>query len=503
MTRIRRTATLAALCAAGLLALPAGAAGPPVPTKSTYGATKGFSLLGSTTLGDRGVNSPLAVAGRCAYVGDRYDKNGIAIVNVANPRKPRQVGVIPPVAAATQRELRADVGLGLLVVMNYALTTGGAGNNVKLYDIATDCTKPTLLSTYDMGRRSPHEFFLWKDAKRPGRALVYLANTLFSPDLEVVDITDPKAPRLAAVYDLGIDATDQTADVLESGSGYLHSLSVSDDGTRAYMGTWDYGFYVADTSALAEPALSGTSLPLIRPLSAGRADYGGNVHGAVRVPGRPFAVMVEEAYANAGKGCPFGTMRMADVSDEANPKTISEFKLQENDCDKAKAVNGTFTSHNQTVFPNVVLMGWYAGGLRAVDISNPAAPVESGAFVPKPTFEPGRRDTRLFFPRSDVPQWTGAMWSYPVVQDGLVYVVDIDLGLYILSYTGRHAKEVRQAGFVEGNSSPSRYTKATPRITRPAAVAAGPATVVRSPYADLPLPARALQKPYGFFCVGA
>ncbi|HVF19475.1 MAG TPA: hypothetical protein VNA14_04445 [Mycobacteriales bacterium] len=501
MTRLRRTTTVAALCAA-ITAIPAVAAAPALPMKSAYGAIKGFRLLGSTNLGERGVNSPVAVAGKCVYVGDRYDKNGIAIVDVRNPRKPRQVGVIPPVAGRTQRELRADVGLGLLVVMNYSLSTGGSGNGVQLYDIATDCLKPTLLSTYDMGPRSPHEFFLWKDALRPGRALVYLANTLFSPDLEVLDITDPRAPRVAAVYDLGVDASENTAAVLESGSGYLHSLAVTDDGTRAYMGTWDYGFYVADTSSLANPVAAGAP-GVVRPVGPGRAAYGSNVHGAVRVPGRPLAVMVEEAYANAGTGCPFGHLRMADVTDEANPKVLGEFKLQENDCDRAKAVNGTFTSHNQTVFPNVVLMGWYAGGLRAVDISDPTKPVESGAFVPKPTFEPGRRDTRLFFPRNEAPQWIGAMWSYPVVQDGLIYVADIDLGLFILEYTGKHAKEVKQAGYVEGNSSPARLTRRDPVIKRAVPVPAGPPTVVRSPYADLALPPRALQAPYGFFCVGA
>jgi len=64
--------------------------------------------------------------------------------------------------------------------------------------------------------------------------------------------------------------------------------------------------------------------------------------------------------------------------------------------------------------------------------------------------------------------WTGALWSYPVVQNGLIYVVDIDLGLYILRYTGAHSSEVSHAVFVEGNSSPSRYTASSPPFTRPA-----------------------------------
>ena len=68
-----------------------------------------------------------------------------------------------------------------------------------------------------------------------------------------------------------------------------------------------------------------------------------------------------------------------------------------------------------------------------------------------------------------------------MVQDGLVYVVDIDLGLFVLRYTGKHAAEVGRAAFVEGNSSPSRYTAKAPVIRRPAALAVRPPVVVHDP----------------------
>lgn len=89
------------------------------------------------------------------------------------------------------------------------------------------------------------------------------------------------------------------------------------------------------------------------------------------------------------------------------------------------------------------------------------------------------------------------------MQNGLIYVVDIDLGLFILRYTGKGSKEIAQAAFVEGNSSPSRYTKKDPVIRRPAAGFtswSGPATYVRDRFADVPLP-KDLKKAYGFFCV--
>src|SRR5205823_14205942 len=161
-------------------------------------------------------------------------------------------------------------------------------------------------------------------------------------------------------------------------------------------------------------------------------------------------------------------------------------------------------------FPHLALLSWYAGGLRAVDLTDPASPTEGGAFVPTADFTPTLRDARLFFPAkcstgvintarplptdtqvgcSSAPQWTGAMWSYPVVQNGLIYVVDIDLGLYILQYTGPHHDEVDQTAFAEGNSSPSRYTASAPApVISPAMwsrvrreVAHG-TKIVRSPY---------------------
>jgi hypothetical protein len=506
-----------------------------VGAASVYGLDHNFRLVGHTDLAQRGMNSPIAVAGRCVYVGDRYysgstteaarKNGGIAIVDASKPSHPHQVGVIPPVAESTQRELRADAGLGILVVENYSPFIGGdptnpdSINNLKIYDIHRDCLHPKLLSTYDFGERSPHEFFLWKDPKHAGRALAYVTFTIYSPDVMVIDLSDPTAPALAGVYDLGVDQAQKTVDFAdESGSGYTHSLTVSDDGTRAYMAGWDYGFWTLDTSTLANPPPGGVGVA--RPVGIGKLDYGHNVHSAVVIPGRNEAVFTQEDYANAGHGCPFGILRTGSLSADGGATLDGQFSLPENDPKDCGKKNGTFSSHNPTLFHDLALLTWYSGGLRAVDLSDPKHLHEDGAFVPKPTFTPALRDARLFFPAkatnpglptdttrpgSIAPTWTGALWSYPVVQDGLIYVVDIDLGLYILRYTGAHANEVAHAPFVEGNSAPSRYTTKAPHIVRPASqwpaieasAAHGPARVV-SPYI-----ARDLKtlKANGFICL--
>jgi hypothetical protein len=45
------------------------------------------------------------------------------------------------------------------------------------------------------------------------------------------------------------------------------------------------------------------------------------------------------------------------------------------------------------------------------------------------------------------------LWSFPIIRDGLVYVVDIRNGLYVLRYTGPRANEVSGVSFLEGNSN--------------------------------------------------
>ena len=520
---LRAGLTVAALGAA-VLSVPASAKPAPsnVGHASVYGLDQNFDLVGYTDLDRRGMNSPIAVAGDCAYVGDRYfsggdgpderENGGIAIVDISHPDKPRKTGLIPPIQVSTQRELRADEGLGILVVEGYSGYINGYESSVpphtvnylQVYDIHTDCLKPKLLSTYDFGPRAPHEFFLWKDPKNPGRALAYVTFTYFSPDLMVIDLSDPASPQLVGAYDLGIDQAHKTQDLPgESGSGYLHSLAVSDDGKTAYMATWDYGFYELDTSAFADAPSGGVGVA--RPVGVGHFDDGHNVHSAVPLPGdRPYVVFTQEDYANAGHGCPFGILRTGKLDGAGSATQVGEFSLPENDPAKCGEKNATFSSHNPTLFPDLALMTWYSGGLRALDLTDPAHPYETGAFVPKPKFTPELRDDRLFFPPKDTPgtlptdttrpgstepRWTGAMWSYPVVQDGLIYVVDIDLGLYILRYTGQHHEEVDHAPYVEGNSSPSRYSEDDPVITRPAdqwpsivAEVAKGAQLVRSPY---------------------
>jgi hypothetical protein len=45
------------------------------------------------------------------------------------------------------------------------------------------------------------------------------------------------------------------------------------------------------------------------------------------------------------------------------------------------------------------------------------------------------------------------MWSYPIIEDGLIYVVDVRNGVYVLDYRGAFEREIQRIGFLEGNSN--------------------------------------------------
>jgi hypothetical protein len=91
---------------------------------------------------------------------------------------------------------------------------------------------------------------------------------------------------------------------------------------------------------------------------------------------------------------------------------------------------------------------WHSGGLQAVSIENPLQPTQVAEFIPEPLPSVGTEDPAL----SSGPDKV-VMWSYPIIKDGLIYVVDIRNGLYILKYHGPFEEEVAAIRFLEGNSN--------------------------------------------------
>ena len=469
----------------------------------------------------RGMNSALGIAKHCAYAGSRNGLQDVLIVDIGDPAHPAVTGFIPGIGLSSSRELKAIEDLDLLVIGHFQVdpsstmenptNTPGAVNRFRVYNIA-DCTRPVLRTEFDLGSSIWHEFFLWRDPRNTKRILAYVSITGGDalPDLRIFDLTD--SARGAAVkqiasftLDPAVPATEQvdlndprqrfgedqfpfkTIDLAgrvdtrflfagkfgpqqpTSISNLLHSMTVSPDGTRVYMANLNAGFFILDSSNLADEAKAKTCVPntvtkdatsnrepalclrKLNPDPAARIDwhppFNSVTHTAVAIPGKPYVLVGDER--NGTTTCPWSWYRVIDISSEVNPKIVGGFMLPE-DRPESCLLGGPgdpkylreFSSHQATVFANIGFFTWYAGGLRAWDFSTPAAPREAGVYVPRPpaAVQFGFRDS------PDV--WA---WSFPVVKDGLIYFNDTRNGLFVVRYTGPHAGEVPTSGVYSGD----------------------------------------------------
>ena len=83
-----------------------------------------------------------------------------------------------------------------------------------------------------------------------------------------------------------------------------------------------------------------------------------------------------------------------------------------------------------------------------IDVTDPEKPKTAAQWSPDPLPAVIMEDPVLSSGQDKV-----VVWSYPIIQDGLIYVVDVRNGLFILRYKGPHEEEVSGASFLEGNSN--------------------------------------------------
>ncbi|MFO7918600.1 MAG: hypothetical protein R6V13_11020 [Anaerolineae bacterium] len=370
-----------------------------------------FRLVGHNSIDAIGWHGGLALADRCAYVGN-YRRSAVAILDVSDPANPSLLEPLELPSGTAPVELRTIPDLDLLVVTDLS-----SAARLLTYDIS-DCTAPQQLGSINLVHPI-HEFYLWRGENR---VLAYVATfDHYPPHLIVVDITDPTQPQEVARWNAAEDGV----------QGILHSLSVSRDGTRAYLAMWDGGFVILDID-----------LPRIEIV---RGSDGGfdparlpNTHSAVPLEDKDFVLLASEVF-----DCPFEGLAVVDISDPAYPEIVSRFRLPENRCQNLPGTpGGTFTPHNPLVVEDMALVSWYAAGVQAIDLRDPTAPSRLGQFVPQ-AIEGA--------PASLLGNYPIQMFSYPIVKDGLIYVTDSVGGLYVLRYTGSRADWLAGVAHAEGN----------------------------------------------------
>jgi hypothetical protein len=444
-----------------------------------------FKQVGHEPLLNRGMNAAIAVHGDYAYIGSRTDgghpgmpHGGILVVDVSNPRNPALVG--PPLDARlgeSTRELRVWRSQDILIVLN---TNCGVGptlhhctqpsvSNIRFYDISgANARQPQLINQFDV---DTHEFFLWADPRNRDRALIFAGS---ARDECTTRGGSPGCPF--SVWDISPVRNGQPPVTLYSGlhpytpfppppataqipTGGLHSLSVTNDGSQAFFALLDGGFAVVDVSDFAEGAPSPQPRPITinnsRPFWAGPG-----AHSAIKLWDRDWAWVSDEVYGTAtgaGHGCPWGWARMVDISEPRVPAVRAEYKIAQNDASQCGTweprPRTSYSAHNPTLTPHIVFTTWHSGGLLAVSVEKPRRPYRLARFIPEPLDQVMLEDPRLSSDPDTGNNEKVVMWSYPIVKNGLIYVVDLRNGLYVLKYRGRFRKEVKRIRFLEGNSN--------------------------------------------------
>lgn len=115
----------------------------------------------------------------------------------------------------------------------------------------------------------------------------------------------------------------------------------------------------------------------------------------------------------------WGFLRLFDLRDPTQPRQISTFATNlTRQCPPPDG--GWYTIHNPFVVGDTAYLSWYSDGVRVLDISDPTQPREIAFFVP-----PDRSDGQ------GLRGGKALVWGV-YVQDDLIYLSDINTGLYIL-----------------------------------------------------------------------
>ena len=149
---------------------------------------------------------------------------------------------------------------GDVLVMNNEPCGKNARGGVSLWDV-TDPLKPKRLSAH-FGDRDPgdrttnfiHSAFAWDAGDR---AYVVITDNEEFPDVDILDITNPRRPRLIAEYDLNDFDVDQPD--LGLTDSFLHDMVVKEIEGRFIMllAYWDGGYVLLDVTDPADAMFLG------------------------------------------------------------------------------------------------------------------------------------------------------------------------------------------------------------------------------------------------------
>jgi hypothetical protein len=244
---------------------------------------------------DTGSTTDVWALGNYAYTGTFSSpcppdsEAGIWVWDVRNPNQTKFVGVIESEAGDRTNDVKvASMNSGDILVMSNENCSSAGDGGFEIYDV-DDPKSPVKLASITIDELNPisdalfggitdvgvHNLFLFTQGSNDYVGLV--AGTAFD-NFMIFDITDPTSPTMASawgaeeIFDPGVG--DETVDVgrvldaalwLLDGFGasqnrFLHDITITADGTQAYLANWDAGLVLLDISDVTDPQLVSVAL---------------------------------------------------------------------------------------------------------------------------------------------------------------------------------------------------------------------------------------------------
>ncbi|MDP8943248.1 MAG: hypothetical protein M3N16_03915, partial [Actinomycetota bacterium] len=264
-------------------------------------------------------------------------KSGVKVVNATDPARPRLAARLGSPRGAQNNDVkvaRVDIPGGFSGdILAHSLEPCGAEGllfqvlgspftdvpveqtGFQLYDVS-DPDRPRKLGAHNNGGIGTHNLYPFT---RPdlGRAFVAAVfNEIEEPlgevrgELQLVDISDPGAPRQVSTWELEDGPIACDARGTDSQFCFLHDVWTSPDGKTAYLSFWDAGLVLLDISNPdAKPRLIGQAQRQVEGDGTGWLDEEGNTHAAVpmRVGDRDLVIVGDEDFTGPGD-TPYATV---------------------------------------------------------------------------------------------------------------------------------------------------------------------------------------------------
>jgi hypothetical protein len=324
----------------------------------------------------------IVIQGTTAFVGHQVGPEGTTILDISDPRKPKVLSQIM-CSHPWSHTHKARV-VGDIMVVN-SEREPGKGNireypegGFRIYDVK-DRTNPKLITFHKTYGKGVHRFDLDENYAYISTEMEgYVGNILV-----IYDIRNPSKPTEVGRWCM--ENQHVAGGDTPHPKGTEHRLHhAMRNGNLMFAGCWMSGVSIVDVSDITKPKTL-SRYQYNPPHPEPTHTFLGVSHA---IGGRRIAVSTEEERANRGPdhGKPHGPLRTWDVTDPTNPKLLCTYELPESSTpyDTNVVRFGTHQLREKVDTDNLLYVTWFAGGLRIMDIGDPANPKERGYFIPKP-----------------------------------------------------------------------------------------------------------------------